>query len=109
MPEGLPGPLDVRTAGARQARDDGSADHFGDRLHRLEVALGGDGEAGLNNVYAEAVELMRQPKLFLLVHAAAGKASAGASARPPRRSRYCGRLPHRLRARRSEENTSEHQ
>src|SRR5580704_9009357 len=73
MPQRLPCPLDVRTASTRQARDDGTADHFCDRPHRLEVALRGDGKAGFNNVYPEAVELMRQPKLFLLIHAAAGR------------------------------------
>ena len=72
MLQGLPGALDVGTAGARQSGDDGAADDFGDRLHRLEIAIRGDGESGLDDVHAEAIELMGQAQFFLLVHAAAG-------------------------------------
>ena len=78
--QGLPGALDVGGAGARQAGDDGSPDRRGDRLHRLKVAIGGDGEAGLDHVHTQAVELVSQPQLLLHVHAATWRLLAVAQA-----------------------------
>src|SRR5262252_5464374 len=70
--ERLPGSLDVSRAGASQPRDDRSANHGCDGLDRFEVAVGGDGEPGLNNVDAKAIELMGKAKLLGNVHAATG-------------------------------------
>src|SRR5437016_4565437 len=39
----------------------------------FEITFGGDGKAGFDYVHAKPVELMRQTKLFLMVHAAAGR------------------------------------
>ena len=44
-----------------------------DRAHRLEVALGGDREAGLDDVHAEFRELPGHPELLADGHAAAGR------------------------------------
>ena len=70
LPQGFPGPLNVRAASARQAGNDGTAYDFGDRLHRLEVTLRGDREPGLDHVYTQAIKLVREPQFLLLVHAA---------------------------------------
>ena len=48
----------------------GTADLLGHSLDRLEVAVGSDGEAGLNHVHAQAVELARHAQLFVQPHAA---------------------------------------
>ena len=68
--EGLPGALDIGRAGAGQAGNDGTPDGGGNRLHRGKVAFRGDGEAGFDDIHAQAVELVRQPQLLLHVHAA---------------------------------------
>ena len=70
-PQGFPRALNVGPAGARQAGDDRSPYRRRNRLNRLEVAIGGNGEPGLDHVDAETVELVSQAQLFLLVHAAA--------------------------------------
>ena len=81
----LPGPLDVRRAGPGQAGDDGTPDGRCNRLHCGKVAFRGDGKAGFDDVHAQAVELVRQPQLFLHVHAASRRllAVAQASCRIP--------------------------
>ncbi len=71
--QGFPGALDIRAAGAAQACNDGAADDGGDGLHGREVAIGGDGESGFDDVDAEAVELVREAQFFLMVHAATGR------------------------------------
>src|SRR5580704_18721454 len=71
--QGFPGALDVRAAGAGQSRDDGSSNDTRDGLDRSEISLGGDRESGFDYVDTEAVELMRQPQLLLMVHTAAGR------------------------------------
>ena len=73
QPQGFPGPLNVRAASARQAGNDGTAYHFGDRLHRPEVTLRGDREPGLDHVHTQAIKLVREPQFLLLVHAAPGR------------------------------------
>ncbi len=77
----LPGPLDVRRAGPRQAGNDGPPNGRGNGLHRGKVAFRGDGEAGLDDVHAQPVELVRQAQLFLHVHAAPGRLLAVAQGR----------------------------
>ena len=63
----VPGGVDVLHARARQAADDRALDLAGDRLDRLEVAGRGDREAGLDDVDAEARELVRDLDLLLRV------------------------------------------
>ena len=48
-----------------------AADFAGDALHGLEIALRGDGEAGLDDVDAEAFQLVGDGQLLIGVHAAA--------------------------------------
>src|SRR5437899_500649 len=69
----LPGTLNVLTAGSRQTGNDGPSNGCGDCLHGGKVAFGCDGEARLDYVNAKAVKLVRQPQLFLHVHAASGR------------------------------------
>jgi hypothetical protein len=68
-------------------------------LHRVEVAIGGDGEPGLDHVHAKAVELLGQAQLFLHIHAAARRLLAvtkrgveDGDARPIHRFRTSGNL-----------------
>ena len=51
--QGLAGTADVVVVGARQAADGAVLDDAGDRLHRLEVAVAGGREAGLDHVHAQ--------------------------------------------------------
>ena len=60
----LPRALDVGRVGAGQAGDDRSMDLAGDRLHGLEVAGRGDREAGLDDVDAQARELVGDLELL---------------------------------------------
>src|SRR5262249_33239485 len=69
----FPGALDVKPAGPSQSGDDGAPDHSGNRLYRFKVAIGSDGEPGFNHIHTQAIELVRQTQLFLLVHAATGR------------------------------------
>ena len=46
----LAGPFDVGGAGASQAADDGFGDDLGDAPDGFEVAVGSDGETGLDHV-----------------------------------------------------------
>ena len=71
--QGLSAALDVGRAGAGQAADLEPADLAGDGAHGLEVALAGDGEARLQDVHAQALELAGQRQLLGQVHAAAGR------------------------------------
>ena len=92
----LPGPLDVRRAGAGQARDDGTANRRRDGLHRREIAFRGDGKSGFDDVHAQAIELMRQAQLLLHVHAAPGRLLAiaqGSVEYPDPRSFHVPDLP----------------
>ena len=50
----------------------GAADFGGDGVDAGEVAVGGDGEAGFDDVYAEGSELVGHAELFVVVHGAAG-------------------------------------
>ena len=60
-------------AGARQAGDDRPAHGLGDRLDRLEVAVGRDREPGLDDVDAEARELLGDLELLGDVERDAGR------------------------------------
>ena len=50
----------------------GRCDLAGDGADGFEVAVGGDGEAGLEDVDAEGGELVGHAELFVVVHGAAG-------------------------------------
>jgi hypothetical protein len=61
--------------GARQAADHRPVlgELLRDRLHALEVADGGDGEAGLHHVDAELGQRLGHAQLLLEVHGEAGR------------------------------------
>src|SRR6267142_60038 len=69
--DGFAGAFDVfgRTAG--QAAADGGFQFSSNRLNGFEVAGGGDGEAGLDDVHAESFELMGDFQLFLEIEGGA--------------------------------------
>ena len=67
----LPGPVHVARTSAGQTGDDGTPHRGRDALYGFEVAIGGDGESGLDHVHAEAVELLGQVQLFRHIHTAA--------------------------------------
>ena len=71
--EGLAGGVDVARRAARQRRDDGPSNLGRDAPHRLGVVLGGDREAGLDDVDAQRVELPGQPQLLVDAHREAGR------------------------------------
>jgi hypothetical protein len=69
----LAGPDDVGLARAREPADHRSPHLAGDEVDGLEIPVGTDGEAGFNDVDAEAGELMRHLQLLLDVHGRAGR------------------------------------
>ena len=72
--ERLGRPVDVLLDRAREAADHAVvAGESTDLLHGAEVARGGDGEAGLDDVDAHADELLGNDKLLLGVHGGAGR------------------------------------
>ncbi len=78
---GAGGVLDVFALGAGE-RSHARALHLaGDLLDGGEVAFGGDGEAGLQNIHAEMGELVRHPDLLGCVHGAAWRLLAVAQRR----------------------------
>src|SRR5213079_22118 len=48
-------------------------DRLGHAPHGLEVALGGGGEAGLDHVHPQVLQLARDRELLLHVHGGAGR------------------------------------
>src|SRR5262249_4094759 len=64
---------DVRHAGACEPRHDGVLRALGDLLHGLEIALGGDRKAGLDDVDAHLVEEFGDFQLLLVGHGGAGR------------------------------------
>ena len=71
--QGAGGHLDVFVLGAGQRSDARLADGLRDGGDGGEVAFGGHGEAGLNNVDAQILERVGHGELFLRGHAAAGR------------------------------------
>jgi hypothetical protein len=71
--QGFPSPFNVWAASAGESGNDGAADDCGDCLDGFEIAIGGNGESGFDHVGAEAVELVRQAQLFLMIHATTGR------------------------------------
>jgi hypothetical protein len=66
------GTSDVVVVRAGEAADDGVLDDAGDGLHGLEVAVGRGGEAGLDDVDAELLELPRDADLLVTGHGGTG-------------------------------------
>ena len=66
---------DIGRIGAAEAGDDRAVlDEFlGDRLHALEIAGGGDGEAGLEHIDAQLGQGFGHAQLLLEVHREAGR------------------------------------
>ena len=53
--QGLPRPLDIELTGTRERSDDRPPHNFGDGLHRLKVAIGRNGEPGLDHIHAQPI------------------------------------------------------
>jgi hypothetical protein len=73
--------VDVGERGARQAGDHRVLGALGDLAHRLEIAVGGDGKARLDDVDAHFVEELGDFELFLERHRGAGALLAVAQRR----------------------------
>ena len=70
---GAPGLVNVVGMGPGQRRDDGSLDLLGDVGHRLEVAGGTGGEAGLDDVDVHPLQLAGDFHLLGAGHADASR------------------------------------
>ncbi len=77
----LPAAVDVAVMGAGQAADDGVLGQAGDLADRLEIALGGDREARLDDVDAHLVEHLGDLQLLVQRHRGAGRLLAVAQGR----------------------------
>ena len=67
--------VDILEAGAREAADHGVLGALGDLVDRGEIALGGDREAGLDDVDAHLVEQLGDFELLSCVMVAPGHCS----------------------------------
>ena len=76
---------------AGQAGDDRPPHRAGNGAHRLEVAVRRDREAGLDDVHAQAIELLRQAQLLGRGHAEAGRLLAVAKRGVEHLNAGCGR------------------
>src|SRR6186997_2695396 len=65
--------VDVFSSAARETRDDRAVDFTSHQIHRLPIAARGDWETGFDDVDPELGERLRDPQLFWLRHAAAGR------------------------------------
>ena len=65
------GTVDVLLARASEREHDRAGHHLGHASHGIEVALGGGGEAGLDDVHAQMLELAGDHELLLHVHGGA--------------------------------------
>ena len=72
-PDGLGAALDVRLPGAGQAADRALGDDLGDPPDGLEVAVGGDGKARLDDVDPHVLEDLGQFQLLVQGHGGAGR------------------------------------
>src|SRR6266536_2520099 len=79
--QGLPGGVDVLAGAAAQTRYPDAADLARYALYGLEIAMRGDGKAGLNDVHTEPLQLPGQHQFLFGVHAAAGRLLAVAQGR----------------------------
>jgi hypothetical protein len=59
--------------GPRQAADGALGDDLGNAPHGVEVAIGGDGKSGLDDVDAHLLQDLGQLELFLDGHGGAGR------------------------------------
>src|SRR6266852_7554736 len=60
----LSGEIDIAVVAARERRDDGTSDRFGDVPNTAKVALRGRGEAGFDHVHTQRVELLARRSLL---------------------------------------------
>ena len=65
--------VDVVSSAARETGDDRAVDFASHEIHRLPIAARGDRETGFDDVDPELRERLRDPQLFWLRHAAAGR------------------------------------
>src|SRR5579862_1408275 len=73
--------FDVFLQAARQPRDDGAVEFFGDGFDGVEIAGRGDGEAGFDDVHLQPRERAGDLQFFFAVHAGAGRLLAIAQSR----------------------------
>jgi hypothetical protein len=66
----LPGSFNVMAAATGQGSDYWPPNIARYDLHCVEIAVGRDGESGLNHVDTQAIELLRQPQFLCPSHAA---------------------------------------
>src|SRR6185312_6593902 len=71
--QGLARTLHIFFLAAGQGRNAWTANLARDKLHRGEVAVRGNGEAGFEHIDAQLVERLRHAQLFRDVHAASGR------------------------------------
>ncbi len=79
--DGADGTLDVRLLGTGEAQHDRLGHRLADAADRVVVALGGSGEAGLDDVDVQLLELAGDRDLLLDVHRGAGRLLAVAERR----------------------------
>ncbi len=78
---GFPGAVDIHPSRAREPAHGRVLHQLGDFAHRLEIAVGGDGEAGLDHVDAHLLEQQRDLDLLVEIHRRAGRLLAVAQSR----------------------------
>ena len=65
---GSPEMVQLSAVGAGEARYGRAPDNFADLAHSLEITVGGNGKAGLNDVDSKLLQRFGQTQLFLEVH-----------------------------------------
>ena len=70
-PQRLGCPVDVLPPSPRKTADHGLLDDLGDFVNRFEIAVGGDGEAGLDHVDTHLLQNLRETHFLLEVHGGA--------------------------------------
>jgi hypothetical protein len=71
--QGAPRRIDISSGAARETGDDRALDFASHEIHRLPIAARRDWETGFDDVDPELRERFRDPQLFWLSHAAAGR------------------------------------
>jgi len=63
----------VAVVGTRKRANGGVLDGVGNRLHRLEVAVGAGGKTGFDDIHAQALQLAGNAQLLVAGHGRAGR------------------------------------
>ena len=71
--QGLGTAVNIHLMGAAQARNGACLDDLGDLANRFEVAIGGDGETGLNDIDPHLFQDLGQFELFIQAHGGTGR------------------------------------